>query len=559
MSTLKVSQIRNKLRQKFEPHLDLTDVAAHDIDKDSKILTRCLAALAIQLSTACTDEDAARAVWDGSDDNGIDAAIFDVAESRVVLVQSKWIHKGTGEPEAKDIGAFTKGVWDVIEQDATMFHARLQGRLKDIIFRLGTPGTSVHLVLVSTGADKLASHGSAVLAKLVKELNGDDPNQLASTEVLGLEAVYQGLASDAAVGQLTLEAQMFDWSYVPSPFPAYFGLIDGLQLKGWWKQYGRGVVSSNIRHALGATDVNSQIKQTAADAPENFWYFNNGITVVAQEAIKAPAGAASRTAGNFAFRGASIVNGAQTISTLGGIDDDDALGKVRVSVRVIVLETAPADFGKEVTKTNNLQNRIEPRDFVAQDPEQTRLRQEMAMESVDYQFVRSEEATPTATSCDLLEVTTALACAQADSSLAVQVKTGLGRFFADLTKPPYKTLFNPSTSGARAFNATVVQRAIDDWIDAKKKALPKKSGPGWGVLVHGNRILAALAFQAYGSKLSQPIHAFGSAFKADDVNSGLEAAYVKMVNAIETNFEGRHLAVLFKNPTMSKSVFDLAS
>jgi hypothetical protein len=560
MSTLKVSQIKNRLRQKFEAHLDLSDVPAQDKEREPKILSRCLAALAVQITCACSDVDAAKSVWDGSDDNGIDAAYFDTAEARVVLVQSKWISKGLGEPEAKDIGAFTKGVWDIVEQDTTTFHPRLQGRLADIMLRMGTPGISAHVVVVSTGAQDLSQHGTAVLEKLLKELNGDDPNQIATAAVMGLDTVYNGLTSDAGAAHVSLDAQLFDWSYVPAPFPAYFGLIDGLQLKAWWKQHARRLVAANIRHALGATDVNSQIRLTATTAPESFWYFNNGITVVAESAAKAPAGAASRTAGNFTFTGASIVNGAQTVSSLGGIDDDESLGKIRVSIRVIVLESALDEFGKDVTRTNNLQNRIEPRDFAAQDPEQTRLRQEMSMEGVDYLFVRSEEAASTALSCELLEVTTALACAAGDSNLAVQVKTGLGRFFNDLTKPPYKALFNPSTTGARAFNATLVQRAIDEWIDSKRKSLLKKSGPTWGVLVHGNRILAALAFRALGPAiLAQPIQHFQSSFKPESLAPILEKALAKSVAAIKKHFDGRHLAVLFKNPSASKQVFDLAA
>lgn len=559
MSMLKVSQIKNKLRQKFEAHLDLSDVPHHDPDRDQKVLTRCLSALAIQLQTACSDSDAAKAVWDGSDDNGIDAAFFDTSESRVVFVQAKWINKGAGEPEAKEIAAFTKGVSDVVEQDHTMFHQRLQARLSDVSLRLASPGTSVHLVVVSTGISLLAKHATDVMSKFLKELNGDDPNAIASSEIMGLNEVYDGLASESAQGQVTLEATLFDWSYVASPFAAYFGLIDGLQLKSWWRQHGKRVVSGNIRHSLGATEVNLQIKQTAFGSPEHFWYFNNGVTVVAEEVAKAPAGAASRTAGNFVFKNASVVNGAQTISSLGGLDEDESLGKVRVSIRVIMLDQAPPEFGRDVTRTNNLQNRIEPRDFVAQDPQQTRIRQEMAMEGIDYQFVRSDEANPSTTSCELLEVTTALACASADPSLAVQVKTGLGRFFTDLSKAPYKTLFNPGTSGAKAFNATFVQRAIDNWIDEKKRKVSKKSGPKWGVLVHGNRILAAATFRAFGANaLSEPISNFTAGFDAANLEPILDAAYAKMVACIEQNYEGKFLAVLFKNPTMSKHVFDSA-
>ncbi len=81
---------------------------------------------------------------------------------------------------------------------------------------------------------------------------------------------------------------------------------------------------------------------------------------------------------------------------------------------MIVLAGAPNDFGGEVTRTNNLQNRVEGRDFVAQDAEQARLQQEMSMENVEYQFVRSEDFSYSSHACELLEVTTALACSSAD-------------------------------------------------------------------------------------------------------------------------------------------------
>jgi hypothetical protein len=105
----------------------------------------------------------------------------------------------------------------------------------------------------------------------------------------------------------------------------------------------------------------------------------------------------------------------------------------------------------------------------------------------------------------------------------------------------------------------VVQRAIDKWIDAKKQSVTKKSGPRWGALVHGNRILAAATFRDYGdANLSQSIAGFAASFKESDVDGFLEKCYTKMVAAIEAHYAGKFLAVLFKNPTMSKHVFDLS-
>jgi hypothetical protein len=560
MSSLKVNQIRGKLQAMFEPHLDVNDIGANDTERDQKILSRCLAAFAIYLRSGCTEKEAAESVWDGADDNGIDAAFFDASEKRVIFVQSKWINKGSGEPEAKDLSTFVKGVRDSIEQDSTNFHPRLQGRFSDIALRIATPGTSVELVVVSTGASTLARHGNAVLDDFISELNGDDPDAIASKSIIGLTEVYSGLANDLSQNNVEVDATILEWSYVPSPYPAYFGLIDGLSLKSWWKKHGKSLVSSNIRHSLGSTEVNNEIKSSASTSPQKFWYFNNGITLIANEAVKAPAGAASRSAGVFSFKGASIVNGAQTVSSLAKVDEDEQLGKVRVPIRVILLKDAPDSFGSEVTRTNNLQNRVEPRDFVAQDPEQKRLRQEMAIEGIDYQFVRSDDAVPTATACELVEVTTALACATGESSHAVQIKTGIGRFFGDLKKPPYKTLFNPTTSGAKAFNATILLREIERWIDRKKPTIPKKSGPRWGVLVHGNRVLAAVVFKKIGvEKLSQPISDFNAFISDLDISPICENAHNIMADSIEESFPGKFLAVLFKNPSMSKSIFDSAS
>lgn len=475
------------------------------------------------------------------------------------MVQSKWINKGSGEPEAKEIGAFTKGARDIIEQDNTNFRPNLHARFSDITLRISNPGTSVHLVVVSTGASALAKHGAGVLTGFTGELNGDDPDTIASFEVMGLNEVYSGLANDPTQNNVSVDATLLDWSYVATPYPAYFGLIDGLQLKKWWKTHGKGLVSSNIRHSLGSTEVNNEIKQTAASSPEKFWYFNNGVTLVSIEASKAPAGAASRAAGNFSFKGASIVNGAQTVSSIAKVDDDASLALVRVPLRVILLKGTPQGFGDEVTRTNNLQNRVEPRDFVAQDPQQKRIRQEMAIEGVDYQFVRSEDVVQTPMSCELIEVTTALVCATEDPSLAVQLKTGIGRFFVDLSKTPYKTIFNASVSGAKAFNAVRVHREIEKWIDKKKASISKKSGPRWGTLVHGNRILSAAVFGRIGtSKLLQPIGSFDQDLAAADLSKVCGEVHAKMVTAIDEYYSGKFLAVLFKNPSMSKHVFDLA-
>lgn len=559
MSSLKVRQTKAKILKLFAAHLNLSDIKDHDKEREVKILSRCLAAYAIYREVGCTPEEAAAAVWDGGDDNGIDAAFVDAVDKRVVFAQSKWIQAGSGEPAANDLRAFADGVKDVIEQENDAFGERLLSKLSVVQDATLEVGTVIKMVVITTGKSELAVHGTAVMDKLVDYLNGDDTGDAASWEILGLDEVYNGLAQNTSAAHITVDATLYDWSFFGSPHAAYFGIIDGLQLKNWWSTHGNRLVAKNIRHSLGSTDVNNAISHTATVEPDKFWYFNNGITLVADDAKRAPAAAGARSAGNFTFAGASIVNGAQTVSTLGRITDDEKLGQVRIPIRVVLLKDTPEGFGGEVTRTNNLQNRVEARDFVAQDPEQLRLQREMQIEDVDYQFLRGETTPVSENRTDLIEVTTALACASGDPVLAVLVKTAIGRFYADLSRAPYKLIFNASVRGARAFNAVLVQRSIESWIEGKKKSLDQKKGLAWGLLVHGNRVLEAGVFRLYGSQsLEQPIAEFRENLSQKLVVSYCELMFEAMLTILEKEHEGRFMAVLFKGPTKGKDVLEKA-
>ena len=359
--------------------------------------------------------------------------------------------------------------------------------------------------------------------------------------------------------EISLEANLQDWSHVSQPYPAYFGIVDGHTLKQWWIRYGVRLLAKNIRHALGNTEVNEGVRQTALNEPEKFWYFNNGVTLIADEAVKAPAFASSRSVGIFLLRNASIVNGAQTVSTLGQIEEDALLGRVRVPIRFVLLKETPDGFGADVTRTNNLQNRVEASDFVGQDQEQLRLHKEMNIQGIDYQYQRSGDFTSKPTSCDLNELTTALACATNDPAHAVALKTGIGRFF-DRNRPLYKSIFNPTVSGSYAFNTILVQREIDGWVEKRKKSNLKKSGAAWGVLVHGNRLLAAAVHKRIGTQhMLEPILDFKNTLPSLNVEAECENIHTSMTSVIEEKFPSKFLAVLFKNPANSKEVFEMAT
>ena len=82
---------------------------------------------------------------------------------------------------------------------------------------------------------------------------------------------------------------------------------------GKWKEFGQSLYHRNLRGFKGSTDVNEGIVKTARFSADNFWYFNNGITILCAKLSKQPLGGSNRASGVFECEGASVVNGAQTV------------------------------------------------------------------------------------------------------------------------------------------------------------------------------------------------------------------------------------------------------
>src|SRR2546427_127045 len=78
------------------------------------------------------------------------------------------------------------------------------------------------------------------------------------------------------------------WGSIEVPYVAYYGQVSGDSVASWWHDHGPRLFSRNLRHLIPVSDVNEDIADTLVTEPENFWYFNNGITVVCQRVHKKP-------------------------------------------------------------------------------------------------------------------------------------------------------------------------------------------------------------------------------------------------------------------------------
>jgi hypothetical protein len=286
MAILHINHIRAALYKRFDGQIDLSDVSpkAKPEDRESFFLTRSLAAFLIAELAPVDDKIAAKAVVDGSGDNGIDAFYYDTTERICYLIQGKWIHSGKGSIEVGDVHKFLQGVTDLLETKLDRFD-KLKQKKSEIDAALTDSSARLVLVIGYTGEQPLSSDALRPIQDFLDEQN--DPTELISFKPLRQADLYAIIARKATGDSVKLTILLHEWGKVIEPYPAYYGMVD-LQDIEEWRQFGQALYARNLRGFKGSTDINEGIVKTARFAPENFWYFNNGITIICDKLSKQP-------------------------------------------------------------------------------------------------------------------------------------------------------------------------------------------------------------------------------------------------------------------------------
>jgi hypothetical protein len=191
MAILHIGHIKAALKKRFDGLIDLSDVPnAKGDDVENFFLTRSLAAFVIAELANVDDKIAAKAIVDGSKDNGLDAFYFDATDRVCYLVQSKWVHNGKGSIEVGEVHKFLQGVTDLLGSKLDSFD-KLRQKKADIDAALTDSSARFVLVTDIVAAKKQATDAESHLAEALRraaeataELNRlKSPRQLSSDQV----------------------------------------------------------------------------------------------------------------------------------------------------------------------------------------------------------------------------------------------------------------------------------------------------------------------------------------------------------------------------------------
>ncbi|NEW40208.1 AIPR family protein [Nocardia cyriacigeorgica] len=307
-------------------------------------------------------------------------------------------------------------------------------------------------------------------------------------------------------------------------------------------------------NALGRTAVNEALITTLRDEPYHFWYFNNGITVLAEGIGRAARDSHSRTNGLFRLSGATVVNGAQTVASIHAVmqEDETLLDDAEIWIRVIGLEGCPDSFASSVTRATNTQNGVDARDFIALDPHQDRIRAQLRLQfDKSYGLKRSAEPVAGDDGCDVEEAAIALACSHSDPTFAVDAKRQVSLLWASADDPIYRELFPSDLDIARMWNSVLALRIVDGQLARMREALDDSRATG--ILVHGNRLIAHLALSQVGPSILKDPEA-ESAGLLKPVADFTRELSILLGQVVDEHYPGAFLAPLFKNHTKCREL-----
>jgi hypothetical protein len=308
MAEVQHSQIKGKLLELIAPLVDKSDIVTKSAaDREAQVLSRSMAAAAVRILADVDEAAAVAAIVDGGKDNGIDAIYYDAQSKTLFLVQSKWNNSHTSSIESGAILKFLQGVQDLVSLKHTRFNEKIQSRwtlIEDALRKL----TSVRLVIAYPGSGKISSDMQDKIDDFIR--NQNDTSELFFFTAVTQRELFQHFIHEAAPPQISLTVRLTHYGLVENPLRAVYGQVSAADVAQWYRQHGNQLFAGNIRNFLGSSEVNDAIAATLTGDANHFWYYNNGITIIAEDLKRQAIGGSDRSVGMFDCKNVTVVNGA---------------------------------------------------------------------------------------------------------------------------------------------------------------------------------------------------------------------------------------------------------
>lgn len=326
-------------------------------------------------------------ICDKKHDGFVDFVFRDDA-GNVTLIQSKY-RKAERDESESDFAAFQDCLRFLCPE--TRGDRKLNSRILELIADIDWSEDNFKLVFLSLAkrsgpiSDRVEAGVNDVANTVLSDLS--DRSQLAYLSESDLNKLFREINEQRGIGSPSVELSLAApnpaspkndsvFHYVNAKgVEAFVGVITAPQISELYTRYGVRLFNLNIRNYIGDNRTNRDIRLTAQNSEDEFFFYNNGISAVATNVTckDEPSGV------KLICEGFSVINGAQTFRSIAKAHHQSKLKKLsdlRVLIRVTKLnyrEVKYAEFLDSVTKYNNTQNAVRISDFRSNDGVQRSL------------------------------------------------------------------------------------------------------------------------------------------------------------------------------------------
>ncbi|WP_339933320.1 AIPR family protein [uncultured Brevundimonas sp.] len=431
---------------------------------------------------------AADAITDGSDDKKCDIVFIDRDNEYAVVAQCYVSSRPKSEAPANKASDLNTAANWLLQRDLEELPERLKPSAEDLRKGIEDGGIRrVHFWYIHNlpQSTNVANELRTVEASATAALRHQFPHKKVDVSVLEVGSDqflewYNDTKSPILVNDdfsivvdNGFEIREDSWSAFVTAMPLQF-------VRRAYQQHGVKLFSANVRDYLGSitsdANINHGIKKTAEHDPENFWVFNNGLTILVNSYEQGVKLRNSKV--RFKFSGMSIVNGAQTTGAVASLDKAPP-PTAKVAVRFI--KTDDQELVYDVIRFNNSQNKVSASDFRSTDPIQRRLKENMQhIPQAEYEGGRRGGASDAIRRRPNLlssyTVGQALAAVHGDATVAYNQRSDI--WSSDTL---YARYFNEQTTAQHIVFAYSLLKAVE----VKKLELVQKSRDDAGGLTQG--------------------------------------------------------------------------
>jgi hypothetical protein len=348
-----------------------------------------------------SESAAASALCGGAGDKGIDAVFIDDASCIVFLVQGKFREKIAARAEHRnDVVGFAQIAVTITAEDAGFerlakdLSPDAQRKIKDARSRISGRGYSLQMFYVTTGrcSKNLQDEASRIVrsAKAAASFQLFDGKRV----LLLLSDYFDGVAPPVPSLDLQLESGggvrtsgVFSRYDRKTDIESWVFSMTGSALGELFDRAGTRLFARNIRGFLGSTEINRGMEATLAKEPELFWYFNNGVTIICDDAKQE----SSRGQNVLRVTNPQVINGQQTTRTLARVSQKSNRASVLVRVIRVPRETGTSGnhfetLVSKIVSATNWQNAIRPSDLMSNDRRQIEI--ERQLRKLNYFYLR---------------------------------------------------------------------------------------------------------------------------------------------------------------------------